>query len=461
MVSAGLSFNGSLVQAADVTVAKQLEQSFTSVAKEAIPAVVWIKVKSAAKTTQNDAGDDFLRHFFGLPFESNNSQPAITGEASGFIISPDGYILTNSHVVHDMSEIVVVLNDGREFPAKVIGQDPNTDVALIKIDAQNLPYLKLGDSNKLQVGQWAIAIGNPFGLQASLTVGVISATGRNNLSLAPVENYIQTDAAINRGHSGGPLLNLDGQVIGINTAIVSDGDSGGYIGIGFAIPSNIAKYDMEQIKEHGTVARGYIGVLLQQMEPDLAKAFGLSKAEGAVVTEVTKNSPAEKAGIKQGDVVIKYNDQLVSNVGALRNAVSMTAPGTNVDLTVLRGKQTLQIPLTIGTFPSTQELAVATPSPPAQKENPLGIEVQSLTPEIAESLGDKNQKGMLISKVLPGSIGSWAGLKKGGIIIEINHQPVNTVDQFNTALQNAEKGKPILLLIKQGESIRYLAVKIG
>jgi serine protease Do len=462
----GVAFDSNPLFAAEASAVKQLENGFISVGKEAIPAVVWIKVKSSVKErslgNHKDSHDffdsDFLQQFFGFP--NDLYEMPIAGQASGFIISPDGYILTNSHVVHEMSEITVVLNDEREFTAKVIGQDINTDLALLKIEATGLPYLRLGDSNNLEVGQWVVAIGNPFGLQASLTVGVVSAKGRNNLSLSPVENYIQTDAAINRGNSGGPLLNLDGEVIGINTAIITDGGLG-YAGVGFAIPSNFAKYDIEQIKEKGSVSRGFIGVMLQQMDANLAKGFGLEKAEGAVVTEVTKDSPAEKAGIKQGDVILKYNDQPVVSVGALRNAVSMTAPGKTINFMVLRGKETVQIPVTITIFPNAQNQPIGKTEEESQKENILGIDVQALTPEIANSLGYKEQKGVVISKVKAGSVGAWAGLKKGALILEVNRQPVNDVEQFNSALKSAEKGKPLLLLVKQGDLINYLSVKVN
>lgn len=467
MAIAGILLNASICQKVEAIQSQQVQTDFTIVAKKAIPAVVWIKVKSAGKekgitefSEDQDSldffNDDFLRRFFGLPKDSLN-QPVI-GQASGFIVSADGYILTNSHVVNDMSEITVVLDDGKEYPGKVIGQDTNTDIALIKIDAKNLPYLVLGDSEKLEVGQWVVAIGNPLGLQASLTVGVVSAKGRNNLSLTPIENYIQTDAAINRGNSGGPLLNLNGEVIGINTAIASN-MGGGYMGIGFAIPSNIAKYDMEQILETGSVSRGFLGVTLQQLDNDLTQAFGLEKAEGVIVTEVSKDSPAEKAGIKQGDVITKYNNHAVTNAGALRNAISMMKPDTKVTLSILRDKKLIEIPVILGNFPNIQQ-TTASSSSSKLKENKLGIEVQALSPENARSLGYSSGKGVVISKVNPGSIGAWAGLKKGNLIVSVNQKDVNSVDEFNAALQQTEKDKPILLLIKQGDYTRYVSIKV-
>lgn len=265
-------------------------QDFRSVAKKAIPAVVSIKVKSGSKkslanswSSDEDAADlfndDFFQRFFGIPRQKgrDHSDSQVIGQASGFIVSPDGVVLTNNHVVDEAKEILVTLNDGREFPAKVIGQDPNTDIAVVKIDAKDLPYVTLGNSDDLEVGQRVAAIGNPLGLQATLTSGVVSATGRNNLDLTRWEDYIQTDAAINRGNSGGPLLNLNAEVIGMNTAIVTDMGSGGYMGIGFAIPSNMLKHVMEELMSNGKVNRGFLGVVLQQMDNNLAKAFHLNK----------------------------------------------------------------------------------------------------------------------------------------------------------------------------------------
>ena len=355
----------------------------------------------------------------------------------------------------DMTEITVVLNDGREFPAKVIGQDPNTDVALLKIDAKNLPFVKLGNSDNLEVGQWVVAIGNPLGLQASLTVGVVSAKGRNNLDLSRIEDYIQTDAAINRGNSGGPLLNLDSEVVGMNTAIVTNMATGGYMGIGFAIPSNLLKSVMDELKETGSFKRGYMGVVLQQVDNDLAQAFGLEKAEGALIAEVAKDSPADKAGLKQGDIVIKYNNIPVTNIGAFRNAVSLMRPGTVVTLTVLRNGKPLDIKVSLEQFPST-EIAAAT-----ARDNKLGIEVENLTADVASKLGYSNDKGVVISKVVPGGPASWAGLKKGALILEVNKKKTTTVDEFNGALQQTEANKPVLLLIKQGDVTRYISFKVG
>jgi len=446
---------------------------FTDVAKKSIPSVVSIKVKASAKkegssnlggSDDNDSlndffGDDFLKRFFGLPYSKNqehdqNQQAPIVGQASGFLISSNGQILTNSHVVKDAGEIIVVLNDGREFQGKVIGQDPNTDIAVVKIDAKDLPYLTFADSDKLEVGQWAIAIGNPLGLQASFTVGVVSATGRNNLDLTHIEDFIQTDAAINRGNSGGPLLNIESQVIGMNTAIVTNMATGGYMGIGFAIPSNLLDHIMQEIVSTGKVTRGYLGVVLQQMDMSLAKAFNLDKAEGALIAEIAKNSPAEKSGLKQGDIVLKYNNQPVINIASLRNAVALMKPGSSVNLLILREGKTTNVSVEVGNFPTESH-----PANVETKENKFGFSVKDLTPELAKSLGYHGEKGVVVSTVDAGSIAAWAGIKKGSLILAVNQKKVTSAEEFNQALSQVEKGKPLLLLVKQGDIVRFVSLQ--
>ena len=452
----------------------QTATDFTEVAKKAIPAVVSIKIKSSTKPkTTNPWGggsdedsadlfsDDFFRRFFGLPKEeespNNLRQAPVVSQASGFIVSSDGFVLTNSHVVADATEIMATLNDGREFVCKVIGQDPNTDIAVIKIDATNLPFLTLANSDHLKVGQWAIAIGTPLGLQASLTVGVISATGRNNLDLARIEDFIQTDAAINRGNSGGPLLNLNAQVVGMNTAIFTNMSNGGYMGIGFAIPSNMIAHVMNELISTGKVTRGFLGVIMQQMDNNLAKAFNLDKIEGVLVAEVSKDSPAEKAGIHQGDIILKYNNQQVTNIAVLRNAVALMQPGSHITLSVLRDKKLLEIPVDVGTFPSE----VIKDKQEATKENKYGFSVQELTQEQLKASSDKGLKGVVIASIQPESPAAWAGLKKGTIIFAVNQKKITSVAEFNKALDSLEKGKPLLLLVKQGETVRFVSLQVN
>ncbi len=446
----------------------QEARDFRDVAKTATPAVVSIKVEGTQKQSSWSSGDDengngnlfnedFLQKFFGLQKRQNEPQ-TVAGQASGFIISPDGYILTNSHVVKGMSEIIVTTNDGKEYRAKVIGMDPNTDVAVIKIEAKDLPYLKFGNSDNLEVGQWVVAIGTPLGLQASLTAGVVSAKGRNNLDISGIEDYIQTDAAINRGNSGGPLLNLNSEVVGMNTAIVTNMATGGYMGIGFAIPSNLLKRVMEDLKKDGSFKRGFLGVALQSVDENLAQSFGLANTNGALVAEVSKGSPAEKGGIKQGDIILKYNDQTVTNIGALRNAVSMIKPGSKIILSILRNGKPIELSVEVGLFPSSETVATNTSS---SKDNKLGIEVENLSSELADKLGYTNEKGVVITNVdLQGPI-AWAGVKKGALILEINKQKVTNIDEFNKSLKQIDNSKPILLLIKQGDVTRFVSFKIG
>jgi serine protease Do len=437
---------------------------FTSIAKKATPAVVSISVKGFSKNSAYSNGeqepfdffnDDFLQRFFGRSKREQVEEQPMTGQASGFIVASDGYILTNGHVVLDMTEITVMLSEGTEYPAKVIGLDQDTDIALIKIEAKDLPSLKLANIEDVEQGQWAIAIGNPLGLQSSLTVGVVSAKGRTNLDLSRIQDYIQTDAAINRGNSGGPLLNIYGEVIGMNTAIVTNMATGGYMGIGFAIPSNFLQTVMEEIKSTGSFKRGFLGIALQQIDEGLAQAFGLNKAQGALIAEVTKGSPAEKAGLKQGDIILKYNNTLVTNIGSLRNAIALIKPGTKINLSILRQGNPIDIQVEVGTTSQNKPVVASV------QENKLGLEVENLTPEQAAKLGISNEKGVLISKVDPNGPAGWVGLKKGAVIVEVNQKKISTVEEFNETLQSTPAGKPVLFLIKQGDSSRFVSIKIG
>ncbi|MGK5594724.1 MAG: DegQ family serine endoprotease [Parachlamydiaceae bacterium] len=441
-------------------------EDFVHVAEESIPAVVFIQVKSKPKSKTsfyyngNEVdgdffGEDLFGRFFGFPRKESPSNPRM-GQASGFIISEDGYILTNNHVVNDHATVTVQLNDGREYTAKVIGEDQTTDLALIKIDAKNLPFLKLGDSDKLKIGQWVVAIGNPLGLQASLTVGVVSAKGRSNLDIARIEDFIQTDASINQGNSGGPLLNLKGEVIGINTAIATNMSSG-YLGIGFAIPSNIAKHVVEQLLDSGSVTRGFLGIVLQKVDHDLAQAFELKKIEGALVADITKNSPAEKAGLKQGDIILQYNDNRVESIGAFRNAVALQKPGTKIILTILRDKQTIKLPVEIAKFPED-----GSPSTTSPNTNPYGFDVKTLTPELAKSLGlDSTSAGVVVTNVEANSAAHLVGIKKGTMIVAVNQKKVFTSEDFYRELNAAPANKPLLLLINQNGITRFISIKIN
>jgi serine protease Do len=441
---------------------KEALLDFRGVAKKARPAVVSIRVQSKKSTEGVDQdgwsedpfdlfGNNDIWGLFGIPRRNSSRSQPIIGQASGVIISPDGYILTNSHVVNDMDQIFVQLTDGREFKAKVLGEDPNSDLALIKIEAEDdLPYLELSNSDDLEIGQWVAAIGNPFGLQATLTVGVVSAKGRNNLDLARYEDFIQTDAAINRGNSGGPLVNLNGEIVGINTAIATNAALS-YMGVGFAIPSNMARYVIDEIKTHGKVTRGFLGVNLQSIDYDLARAFGLKKVEGALVTHVLKNSPADHAGLRAEDIILQLNGRPIENAGSLRNAVYMMPPGTQVNLRVLRDNQILQISLEVGDYKEDQVLS-------RKQKSQLGIEVGPLTPDIAQTLGYTNEKGVVITKIQSGSLAALAGLKKGALILSVNRQKISNPEEFYDAIDGTPADHSILLQIKQGE--RYLFVSL-
>lgn len=443
---------------------EQTSKAFTTVAKIAMPAVVFIKVETAAPSApemhgfpggQNPFdpfGGDFFNRFFGFPGVQPQQPAPQLSQGSGFFVSKDGYIMTNCHVVKGADKITVVLNDGRELDATLVGMDTRTDIAIIKTEGKDFPFLSLGDSAAMEIGEWVVAIGSPFQLQASLTVGVISAKGRQDLRITDLEDFIQTDAAINPGNSGGPLLNLKSEVIGINTAIVSR--SGGYMGIGFAVPSDMAKNVMKQIIDTGSVTRAFLGVSLQPIDKDLADAFHLERVEGTLITEVMKDSPAEKAGLKQGDIIIEYNGQPVKTLGGFRNEIALMTPGSTIKLKVNRKGQLMMIPVTLGTASDKIVAAAGV----AQK---VGIEVENITPDVARQLGyDKMVEGVVITKVKPGSPAAMAGIRPGFLILAINHQKIANVNDFNEALNNLAEDKRVLILARQGEVTRFYSLKI-
>jgi serine protease Do len=443
------------------TIPSKVFFDFTDVADKSLPAVVSIKVEASQKKSRNFFFDDhedddttgsLLEKFFGLPRRSQggDNPELVVGQGSGFIVSSDGYILTNSHVVKDMSSITVQLNDGQEFPATVIGQDAYTDVALIKIDAKDLPFLRLGNSDTLKPGQWIVTIGSPFGLRASIIPGVVSAKGRNDLNLSRIEDYIQISAPINQGNSGGPLLNLDSEVMGMNTAIVANSWTG------FSIPSNILKIVLDDLKNGGLPKHGFIGIALQPLTKDLAHSFGLDRVEGALVADVNRDSPAEKGGIQRGDIILAINSQPISTPGSLRNTVAMSKPGSKVTFTILRNNKKIDLPITVGAFPSEGLVAES-----SVETNHLGLEVENLTPELASRLGYQNMQGVVVSKVNSSSPVAWAGIKKSALILEVNKKPIANVEDFNVIVKQLEPGKPILMLIRQGDATRFLSIKIG
>lgn len=442
-------------------------QAFRSVAKQVSPAVVYIQVEKEVEQQgysgnpfgNSPFGDEFFRRFFGQPPQQENPHKTppkrrASGQGSGFIISADGYIMTNNHVVGDADKVTVQMLDGREFDAKIVGTDPPTDVALIKIEAdEKFPFLPLGNSDQLEVGDWVLAFGNPFGLSHTLTAGIVSAKGRSGIGLTDYENFIQTDAAINPGNSGGPLVNLDGEVVGMNTAIFSR--SGGYMGIGFAIPINMAKGIRQQLVNNGSVTRGRLGVLIQDMDKDLAESFGIDQRQGILVAQVQEDSPAEKGGIEQGDVILMLNGQKVDKVASFRNKIAMTTPGTEVSLKVLRDGKKKTLKVEIGAMETDSEgRPVSSDALPE-----LGMKLQKLTDELAEQFGYENSQGVLVTEVEAGSIAARAGIKRGDLIEEVNRKEVSDPAEIKQMIKNSKK-KTVLLLVKQGENSRYLALKL-
>ena len=429
---------------------------FAPILKPALPAVVSITSSRVVTVPQSPFfNNPFFQQFFGGQLQPPQQQREM-GLGSGVIVTPDGYILTNNHVVAKSTDIKVQLPDKRQFPGKVIGTDPQTDIALVKIDATNLPTLTFGDSSKLQVGDYAFAIGNPFGVGETATMGIISATGRNGLSIEDYEDFIQTDAAINPGNSGGALLNALGQLIGINTAILSGG-SGGNQGIGFAIPINMAKYVMEQLLKHGKVVRGYIGVGIQEVTPALAKAFNAPAEKGALIGNVEANSPGAKAGLQRGDVITELNGQTVAGPNDLRLKVATMAPGTTVHLKVLRNGEPRDIDVTLGESPSSKNAGNAGNA--AQGSAMRGVQVDELTPDIRQQLGlNSSVKGVVVTSVASGSPADEAGLERGDVIEQINRQPVNSVSDYQRLI--GETGKQtVVLLINRGGNTTFLVVQ--
>ncbi|MHC4159915.1 MAG: DegQ family serine endoprotease [Planctomycetota bacterium] len=374
-------------------------------------------------------------------------------QGSGFIVSADGYILTNNHVVGEADEVTIKLLDGREFTAKNIITDPESDVAVVKIDESDLPFLELADSDALEVGEWVLAIGNPFGLSHTVTAGIVSAKGRSGIGLTAYEDFIQTDAAINFGNSGGPLVNLDGKVVGINTAIVGPG---GNIGIGFAIPINMAKAIYDQLIGTGIVVRGFLGIAMTELTPELAEAFDLKDTKGVAISEVLEDSAAEKAGLKHNDIIVEFQGQPVESANELRNRVAMLKPGAKVELVVLRDGKRKKFTAELGERPGQAQLTSEQP----QALETLGFSVQNLTDDLAKRLGYEGQSGVVVTQVEPGSLADLAGISSGTLIIEVNREPVENTDQFNEAMEKAAEQGTVLLLIKDKRYTRFVVLTL-
>jgi serine protease Do len=447
--------------------------NFVDLAKRSFPAVVNVSTTSnggegGMRRTPGGSGGpggpggpDDPFHEFWEPFERFFGPGQLPRRpfkqkslGSGFVIDKQGLILTNNHVIEDADEIVVKLSDGSEHKAKVLGRDKKTDIALIRIDkAPSVSPVLLGDSDHLEVGEWVMAIGNPFGLENTVTAGIVSAKGRH-IGAGPYDDFIQTDASINPGNSGGPLINLRGEVVGINSAIYSR--SGGNIGIGFASPINIAKGLLPELEQKGHVTRGWLGVLIQKVTPDIAESLGLGEASGALVADVMKDGPAKEAGVQVGDVIVEFNGAPVKESTDLPLLVARTPVGKTVKLKVLRAKSEKLLDVRVQEL-KEDEVEMAS----AQGGNTdLGVTVQNLTPEIAESLGlDASTKGVVVSAVNPGSPADNAQLRRGDVILEVNRKPMKDAAAFRAAMKATDKAKSVLFLVKRGESTIFLALK--
>jgi serine protease Do/serine protease DegQ len=423
------------------SILRALEDAFTAVADRAVPAVVNVSTVARRPAGPSEEGHERFKEFFGDDLYERHFRRRPRDDArasgSGVILDPNGYILTNNHVIENAQEIIVRLSDSRKFTARLVGRDPKTDLAVLKVDAPGpLPVAVLGDSDRLRIGQWAIAIGNPFGLDRTVTVGIVSATARTRVGVTTYENFIQTDASINPGNSGGPLLNLDGHVIGINTAIVAAGQ-----GIGFSIPINMAKDVMRQLIARGRVVRGWLGIAIQDVTDELAGTFGVRERQGVLVADVMKGGPADVGGLRPGDVVVDFAGTPVKEVPDLQGRVALVAPGQTAKVTVVREGKHVPLTVIIGEMPSDEPVA-AEPAGDA-----WGLSVEALTGDAALRLDLPVSKGVLVTDVASGSPAEKAGLRRGDVILEVNRRPVSDVVALTRELVSGAPGAGVLLYV--------------
>ncbi len=453
---------------------KRTGDAFALVAAKASPGVVGIRtVKKSTRALQeapsnqpSNPSDENVFDFFFRRQTPQEDTPARERTqqslGSGFIISEDGYIITNNHMVANAEKVTVELVDGRTMEAQVIGTDAECDVAVVKITAKGLKPMPFGDSESLRIGEWVLAIGNPLGLSHTITAGIVSAKGRSGFNVATYENFIQTDAAINMGNSGGPLINLDGQAVGINTFILGPG--AGNVGIGFAIPINTVKDVVDQLIRTGTVERGYLGMIPQDLTPELAEAFGLPESRGAVLSQVEADSPAARAGLECGDVVLEFSGVKVDAAAPFRDHVAHHKPGEQVELVIMRNGDRQTITATLGKRPSLDELRGRSRErkpPQDESEKGLGLTVWDLTPDLAERFGLSEQTGVIITKVAPGSEAAEKGLREGYIIRQVNRREVRSVPQFKEVVsESMSNGRRVLLLVTDGRASRYVVLKL-
>ena len=458
---------------------RKTSKAFASVAREVSPSVVFIQVESKVAVNNSQfnspfgpgspfGNDEFLKHFFGDQFpgfpkgqqpESPQKERRAIGQGSGFVFTTKGrkssgksYILTNNHVIENAEKITVKFQNGREFEAKVKGRDPQSDVAVLEIESGKLPALTFSDSTQLEVGEWVVAIGNPFGLSHTLTVGVVSAKGRTSVGINAYEDFIQTDAAINPGNSGGPLVNLDGKVVGINTAIFSR--SGGYMGVSFAIPSNLAQQIAYQLIKKGEVTRGFLGIIIQQITPELAESFNVKPGRGIIISQVNDKSPAKKAGLRQGDVIVEFRGKPVKEVGNFRNQVALVPPGSREKLVILRNGKRKIVNITIGKLSEEDKLAAVEP----QSTEEIGLTVQTLTSQIAKQFNVKPGKGVVVTQVQPNSIAAMGGIKTGMVILEVNQKPINSAAEFKREIKKSSAKKRALFLTRNGNIQQFIVL---
>jgi serine protease Do len=447
------------------------KNGFAPVVKGVLPSVVNISTSKVVKASNGPMDSDeippMFRQFFGQQFGQQFQGPNPEGRepkqrdhredslGSGVIVSPDGYILTNNHVVEDATDVRVTLGDRRQLEAKVIGTDPKTDIAVLKVEGSGFSPITVGDSSKVQVGDYALAIGDPFGVGQTVTMGIVSATNRGNLGIEDYEDFIQTDAPINPGNSGGALVNDRGELVGINTAILSHG-SGGNEGIGFAVPVNLARQVMDQILDHGHVNRAYLGIMVQDVTPGIAKAMNLKNMQGVLVGDVTPTGPAAKSGIQRGDVILELNGKTMADSRELRMAISMMNPDASVRLKVLRNATPTDMTVKLGELPTDKE--VAKDEEGKSGEIFEGVNLENLDSQTARQLGlSAATSGVVVTDISPSSPQADSGLRRGDVIQEVNHQPVKNVAQLEEAVHKAGKN-PLLLVNRQGNTM-FIAIQ--
>lgn len=437
-------------------------QSLSPLVKQLSPSVVNISTTSVSKSTArsfespfgeegDEQFDDFFKKFFG---DSPEREFKGKGLGSGFIISEDGYIITNNHVVERATDIKVILQNGDSYPAKIIGTDPKSDLAVLKIEPKTkLPAVRFGNSDRLEIGDWVLAIGNPFGLGHTVTSGIISAKGRS-LGLGSYDDFVQTDAAINPGNSGGPLFNFQGEVVGVNTAIIAGGQ-----GIGFAIPVNIAKNVVSQLRNGGKVVRGWIGVYVQPVTPEIAESLKLEEDDGALVADVTDGGPADKAGVQRGDIIIELNGNKIDEMPDLPKLVASYAPGTKTKMKVLRDGKEKVLNIKLGELPE-KGAQISNRVVDHEVEQNLGLVVQEITPQIQSKLGIEYSNGVVITDVRGNSMASKAGLLNGDVVLEINKKQIVNLDDYRKSVDSVKIGQNLLFLVRRGSNTVYVALKV-